>query len=92
MTTARRAPLLMMQLAVTLLAVAGCGATGNAGGGASHLPVSGAGPFTPLEPDPSLDRISPPFVLADTAGNVISSAALLKEHRGLVLVFYRGYW
>jgi hypothetical protein len=45
--------------------VAGCGSTGGPGGGASHLPVSGAGPFTPLEPDPSLEMINPPFVLAD---------------------------
>jgi hypothetical protein len=40
----------------------------------------------------AVSRSAPPFVLADTAGNAISSAALLKEHRGLVLVFYRGYW
>ena len=35
---------------------------------------------------------APPFVLADTAGKLVSSADLLKDHRGLVLVFYRGYW
>jgi peptidoglycan/LPS O-acetylase OafA/YrhL len=39
-----------------------------------------------------LSRKAPPFVLADTAGNEISSASLLKDHRGLVLIFYRGYW
>jgi len=33
-----------------------------------------------------------PFVLVDTAGKQVSSADLLKDHRGLVLVFYRGYW
>jgi hypothetical protein len=35
---------------------------------------------------------APPFVLADIAGNEISSSDLLRNHRGLVLVFYRGYW
>lgn len=35
---------------------------------------------------------APPFVLVDTAGKQFSSADLLKERRGLVLVFYRGYW
>jgi hypothetical protein len=45
--------------------VSACGTTGDSGGGAAHLPVSGSGPFTPLEPDPSLDAINPPFVLAD---------------------------
>ncbi|MGA7413695.1 MAG: hypothetical protein WBW33_24680 [Bryobacteraceae bacterium] len=39
-----------------------------------------------------VSRKAPPFVLADTAGNEISSADLLRNHRGLVLVFYRGYW
>jgi hypothetical protein len=48
-----------------LMMAAGCGATGGSGGGAAHLPVSGSGPFTPLEPDPSLDAINPPFVLSD---------------------------
>lgn len=48
-------------------AIAGCGATGDSGGGADHLPVSGAGPFTPLAPDdPAFDRINPPFVLTDS--------------------------
>ncbi len=39
-----------------------------------------------------VSRKAPPFVLADTAGNEISSADLLRDHRGLVLDFYRGYW
>lgn len=34
----------------------------------------------------------PPFLLVDTAGKPVSSSALLKQHRGLVLIFYRGYW
>ena len=56
--------------ACALLMMSGCGATGDSGGGAAHLPVSGAGPFTPLEPDPSLDQINPPFVLADTTADL----------------------
>ena len=39
-----------------------------------------------------LNQKAPPFVLVDTAGKQVSSADLLKDHRGLVLVFYRGYW
>jgi hypothetical protein len=39
-----------------------------------------------------VNRKAPPFVLVDTAGKQVSSADLLKDHRGLVLVFYRGYW
>ena len=35
---------------------------------------------------------APAFVLRDTAGEQVSSADLLKNHRGLVLIFYRGYW
>ena len=35
-------------------------------------------------------RKAPPFVLVDTGGKQVSSADLLKDHRGLVLVFYRG--
>jgi hypothetical protein len=35
---------------------------------------------------------APPFALMDTTGKKVSSAGLLNGHRGLVLVFYRGYW
>ena len=35
---------------------------------------------------------APAFALPDTAGKQVSSADLLKNHRGLVLIFYRGYW
>lgn len=35
---------------------------------------------------------APAFVLLNTAGKQVSSADLLKNHRGLVLIFYRGYW
>ena len=57
-------------LMMAAMLAAGCGALGSAGGGASNLPVSGAGPFSPLEPDPSLDMISPPFVLNDTTADL----------------------
>ena len=39
-----------------------------------------------------VNQQAPPFVLVDAAGKQVSSADLLKDHRGLVLVFYRGYW
>lgn len=35
---------------------------------------------------------APAFALLDAAGKQVSSADLLKNHRGLVLIFYRGYW
>lgn len=35
---------------------------------------------------------APAFILVDTAGKQVSSADLLKNRRGLALVFYRGYW
>ena len=35
---------------------------------------------------------APGFVLLDTAGKQVSSADLLKNNRGLLLIFYRGYW
>jgi len=54
---------------VCILLLAGCAATGDSGGGASHLPVSGSGPFTPLEPDPSLS-ISAPVVLTDPGADL----------------------
>jgi hypothetical protein len=37
-------------------------------------------------------QAAPAFTLRDTAGKQISSADLLKDHRAIVLVFYRGYW
>jgi hypothetical protein len=36
--------------------------------------------------------IAPPFTLVDAAGRQVTSSDLLKSHRALVLVFYRGYW
>jgi cytochrome oxidase Cu insertion factor (SCO1/SenC/PrrC family) len=35
---------------------------------------------------------APPFALQDTAGKQVASSDLLKSHRAVVLVFYRGYW
>jgi AhpC/TSA family len=35
---------------------------------------------------------APSFTLLDVAGKQVASSDLLKNHRALVLVFYRGYW
>jgi hypothetical protein len=56
-------------LYIWIFAWSGCAATGDSGGGASHLPVSGSGPFAPLPPDPSLN-ISAPVVLADATADL----------------------
>lgn len=40
----------------------------------------------------SVNQKAPPFVLTDAAGKPVSSAGLLMDHRGLLLVFYRGHW
>jgi len=37
-------------------------------------------------------QAAPQFTLADTAGKLVSSSELLKNHSALLLVFYRGYW
>ena len=37
-------------------------------------------------------RKAPAFVLLDTAGKQVSSTDLFKDHRAIVLIFYRGYW
>lgn len=39
-----------------------------------------------------VNQKAPPFALLDASGKQVSSAGLLNDHRGLVLVFYRGYW
>jgi hypothetical protein len=40
----------------------------------------------------SVGQKAPAFVLRDMAGKQVSSMDLLKNHRALVLIFYRGYW
>lgn len=35
---------------------------------------------------------APPFTLADTGGKPVSTSSLLENRRGLLLIFYRGYW
>jgi hypothetical protein len=57
----------MRRLAAGLMCAlaAACGATGDAGGGAGYLPVSGSGPFRPLQPGPPYSDISAPFVLLE---------------------------
>ena len=40
----------------------------------------------------AVGRKAPVFALVDTAGKQVTSTDLLKNHRGIVLIFYRGYW
>ena len=35
---------------------------------------------------------APAFTLLDAAGKQVASSGLLKNHRAILLVFYRGYW
>jgi len=37
-------------------------------------------------------QTAPSFTLADATGKQVASSDLLKNHRALLLVFYRGYW
>ena len=46
----------------------------------------------PAETALGVNQKAPPFALVDTGGKQLSSADLLKDHRGLVVLFYRGYW
>ncbi len=41
---------------------------------------------------PGVGQKAPAFALLDTSGKQVTSADLLKSHRGVVLIFYRGYW
>jgi hypothetical protein len=52
--------------------------------GGKHIP----GSETALR----VGQTAPPLTLADTSGKLVSSADLLKTHKALLLVFYRGYW
>lgn len=40
----------------------------------------------------SVNQKAPSFVLTDAVGKQVSSTGLLMGHRGVLLVFYRGYW
>jgi len=60
----------MRRIAIVALFIAcGCGALGEPGGGASHLPVSGAGPFQPLAPADNL-AFNAPFILQDNLADL----------------------
>ena len=39
-----------------------------------------------------LGSVAPSFTLVDAAGKQVKSSDLLRDHRAVVLVFYRGYW
>jgi len=58
--------------------------------------VSGILIFAKQIPSPEqalrLGQAAPPFVLQDIAGKPVSSADLWKDHRAVLLIFYRGYW
>jgi hypothetical protein len=59
----------LQKIAWLVLLAIGCGTGGDPGGGSSHLPVSGAGPFRPLPPDPDVP-ITPPIVLLDPTADL----------------------
>jgi hypothetical protein len=63
-----------------LLLWAGCGTTGDAGGGAANLPVSGGGPFAPLKPNPAY-LISAPTVLLDPTADLEYPVVLADGNR-----------
>jgi hypothetical protein len=61
------------------MAVAGCGSLGGPGGGAVDLPVSGSGPFSPLDPsDPKWSSLNAPFVLQDSGADLESPFVLAR--------------
>jgi hypothetical protein len=66
----------MRRLVITLALVAGCGSIGDSGGGASHLPVSGAGPFQPLSPADNLS-FNAPFILQDNLADLDDADVLV---------------
>jgi hypothetical protein len=62
-----------------MIAAAGCGSIGGAGGGAANLPVSGSGPFRPLDPsDPTWSSINAPIVLHDSGTDFDSPFVLAR--------------
>jgi hypothetical protein len=68
----------MRNFVLSLLCAAGCASTGDAGGGASHLPVSGAGPFQPLTIE-AAPTLSAPFVLSDPARNIDEPTFVVRD-------------
>lgn len=69
-----------MRALVLALALCGCGAIGDPGGGSSHLPVGGGGPFMPLAPDPDIP-INAPFVLLDNLADFDEPSVLADGER-----------
>jgi hypothetical protein len=65
----------MRRLLGLLLLASACAATGDAGGGAAHLPVSGSGPFQPLQPADDL-VYNAPFILQDPQADLDDAFAL----------------
>jgi hypothetical protein len=63
-------------ICLVLAACCGCGSTGDSGGGASHLPVSGAGPFQPLSPADNLS-FNAPFILQDNLADLDDADVLV---------------
>src|SRR5262249_40302165 len=57
---------------------AGCAATGDTGGGAEHLPTSGLGAYTLLEPNP--------FVLIDPSGDLDEPSVVAQGEQLIVFV------
>ncbi len=41
---------------------------------------------------PRVGQSAPPFTLSSTDGKKVALADLVKGHRGVLLIFYRGYW
>ena len=41
---------------------------------------------------PRAGQAAPPFTLADVNGKQVALSDLLKGNRGVLLIFYRGYW
>ncbi|HZS37124.1 MAG TPA: hypothetical protein VFF06_09865 [Polyangia bacterium] len=66
----RRIAVLTLFSQALAIALSGCASGGDAGGGASNLPVSGAGPFQPLEDPDNKLPIQAPFVLVAPGVNL----------------------
>jgi hypothetical protein len=65
-----------MRRVLALVMLAGCASLGGeAGGGSKNLPVSGGGPFRPLQPDPNIE-INAPFVLLDNLADLDDPSVL----------------